>query len=156
MEVIVRGKTQRAVNNKKLPLNTAGYPTPSGWQNSSTISRYIDEEVSQYTDDQPSALILDDYDCHQTDEVRDTAAAHNIDLIIVPPGMTHTLQPLDVGVNGVQKRVAREKWMHDRVEGKENADALPRAVQRIDEAYNELPASTITSAFKKALPTVEL
>ena len=122
----------------------------------STTSQYIDEEVSQYTDDQPSALILDDYDCHQTDEVRDTAAAHNVELIIVPPGMTHVLQPLDVGVNAELKRRAREKWVQDKAEGKENADTLSRAAQRINEAYRDLPTSTITGAFKKALPTVDL
>ena len=84
MQVIVKGKTQRAVRNKNLPDNTAGYPTPSGWQNASTFTQYIEEEVAQHTDDQPSALIADDYDAHKTDEVRAAADRHNIDLIYVP------------------------------------------------------------------------
>jgi hypothetical protein len=154
MQVLVKGKTQRAVKNKNLPHTTAAYPTGSGWQTSSSITQYIEDEVSQYTDDQPSALIMDDYDAHKTEEVRGAAERHNTDLIIVPPGMTSTLQPLDVGVNGELKRRAREKWVQDKAAGKENADTLSRAAQRMNEAYHELPASTFTNAFNKAVPSL--
>ena len=71
--------------------------------------------------------------------------------------MTHTLQPLDVGVNAELKRRARENnWVQDKAEGKENADTLARAAQRLNEACHELPTSTITSALKKALPSISM
>ena len=148
MQILVRGKTMRAVRNKNLPHTTAPYPTPSGWQTSSTTAQYIDDEFSQYTDDQPSAIILDEYDAHHTDEVKAAAHRHNVEIIPVPPGMTHILQPLDVGVFGPLKRRAREKWVEDKAEGKENADTLSRAVERINEAYHELPSKTITTAWQ--------
>jgi hypothetical protein len=156
MQVIVKGKTQQAVKNKHLPDSTAAYPTPSGWQKSSSLTQYIEDEVSQYTDDQPSALIMDDYDAHKTEEVRAALKEHNIEPIVVPPAMTHLLQPLDVGVNGVLKGRAREKWVEDKAAGKENADTLSRAAERMNEAYHELPRSTITSAFNKAVPILAL
>ena len=156
MEVLVKGKTQLAVRNKKLPISTVGYPTVSGWQTSSSTAQYIDEELSYYTDDQPSALILDEYDAHHTAEVKATAAQHNIEIIPVPPGMTHILQPLDVGVNAELKRRARKKWVEDKAEGKENADTLSRAAQRINEAYEEVPIEVITKAFTKAVPSLAL
>jgi hypothetical protein len=156
MQVIVKGKTQRAVKNKHLPDSTASYPTISGWQKSSSLTQYIEDEVSQYTDDQPSALIMDDYDAHKTEEVRTAEKKHNIEPIIVPPALTHLLQPLDVGVNGELKRRAREKWVEDKAAGKENADTLGRAAERMNEAYHELPPSIITKAFNKAVPILAL
>jgi hypothetical protein len=49
MRVIVEGKTPHAVRDENLRGYTAGYPTSSGRLNVSTITRCIDEEVSQYT-----------------------------------------------------------------------------------------------------------
>ena len=46
MQVLVKGKTQLAVRNKHLPSSTAGYPTPSGWQTSSSMVQYIDDTPS--------------------------------------------------------------------------------------------------------------
>ena len=68
--------------------------------------------------------------------------------------MTSTLQPLDVGVNAELKRRARRKWVQDKAGGKENADTLSRAVERINEGYHQLPTSAITGAFSKAVPSL--
>ena len=155
-QVIVKGKTQLAVNNKHLPHSVAAYPAPRGWQTSATLASYIEEEVAQYTDDQPSALILDDYSAHRTKHVKETAAAHNIELIQVPTGQTSTLQPLDVGINGPIKKAARKQWTRDKRDGKENADTLGRAAERVDDAVRSLPAPVITAAFSKAVPSLKL
>ena len=99
---------------------------------------------------------MDDYDAHNTEQVRSTLKDLNCEPIQVPTSLTHLAQPLNVGVNGVLKRRAREMWVRDKATGKENADTLGRAAERTNDAYQELPASTITKAFEKAVPTLAL
>jgi hypothetical protein len=154
LQAVVKGKTKLAVKNKKLPSDVLAYPSQSSWQNQDTLIGYMHDGIAPYTHNEPSALLLDDYKAHHTDKVHEKAAEHNIDIIPVPAGQTSTLQPLDVGVNGQLKARARKKWVADKVSGKENADTLGRAVGRMNEAYHETPASTLTSSFTKAVSSL--
>jgi hypothetical protein len=153
LQAIVKGKTQRAVNNKRLPLDVVADHTESGWQTGTTQVNHIHNIVAPYTHDQPSALILDDYKAHSTPAVQSAAAEHNIDLIPVPKGQTAELQPLDVGVNGEIKSRARARWVRDKQTGRVGTDTLTRAVERINDAAHTVAPSTIASSFSRAVPT---
>jgi hypothetical protein len=152
LQVIVRGGTQIAVNNKHLPSTVHAYPTNNGWQNEWSMKRHIEDIVSPYTRNHPSTLIIDSYAAHLTDDVRETAARHKIDLIVVPKGGTAVLQPLDVSINGIIKQKARAQWASDKIMLGEAADTFKRAVERIEAALRSIKPATIAHAFVKAIP----
>lgn len=152
LQVIVKGKTQRCVNNKHLPAHIHADHSKSGWQTSETLVRYMEDVIAPYTADKPSALILDEYRAHHTAAVKEAASNHHIEIIPVPGGQTATLQPLDVVVNGIIKKKAKQQWVQEKQQPENDADTLTAAVCRIDTAYRSIPASTIQSAFTKAVP----
>lgn len=73
-------------------------------------SRYTNDEIGvqwlkhfiYHTKSGPNAckklLIYDGHGSHNTDKFKRFAAANNIFLLMLPPHLTHILQPLDVGV----------------------------------------------------------
>ena len=150
LQAVVKGKTQRAINNRQLPADVVADCSASGWQTSKTMVNLIRNVVAPYTDDQYSALLLDDYKAHWTPAVRAAAAEHNIELIPVPKGQTGELQPLDVSINGEVKARARREYVQDKQEGRADADTLGRAVHRINNAYRAVKPAHIASSFKQA------
>jgi uncharacterized protein YktA (UPF0223 family) len=153
--VLVKGKTKKSVQNKHLPSHIYTDHSLSGWSTSETMVRYIHEVVAKYTHDQPSALILDDYDAHKTSEVRAACEEHHMQLILVPPGETATAQPLDVSVMGEIKERARKKWVEDKQQRPQEADTLKRAAERVSEAFEDTSSSNIESSFIKANPVLK-
>ncbi|HVW99748.1 MAG TPA: hypothetical protein VHA52_04785 [Candidatus Babeliaceae bacterium] len=150
--VLVKGRSKKSEENKHLPSHIYTDHTNSGWTNSEVLVRYIHEVVAKYTEDKPSGLILDDYDAHKTDEVKESCRQHNIQIILVPPGQTSHAQPLDVSVNSRIKQKARKKWVQDKEERPEEADTLSRAAQRVDMALADIPKETVRDSFDKAVP----
>lgn len=139
LQAIVKGKTQRCVTNKHLSAHIHADHSLSGWQTSHPLARYIDDVIAPYTADQPSALILDEYRAHHTEAVQQAAVNHHIEIIPVPAGQTATLQPIDVGINGIIKKKARQEWVEDKQNPENHPDTLTAAVMRIDHAYNNIP-----------------
>jgi hypothetical protein len=80
--------------------------TLSGW---TTQSSFLDWLVwlRQYVGiDDTIHLVLDCYSVHKDEFTRIIAAALNIELLFIPPGLTGRLQPLDRNVFGVMKAIA--------------------------------------------------
>lgn len=150
LQAIAKGKTQRAIKNRQLPANVVADCSIKGWQTSATTINFVNNVIAPYTNDAPSALILDDYAGHWTAAVQAAAADRNIELIHVPEGQTGELQPLDVAINGQVKSRARRQWVQDKQEGRADADTLGQAVGRIDSAYRAVKRADIVSAFRKA------
>ena len=154
LQAIVKGKTQRAVKNRRLPPDVVADCSNKGWQTGTTQVNHINSIVAPYTHDEPSALILDEYAAHSTPAVQAAAAEHNIDVIRVPRGQTAELQPLDVAVNGEVKSRARAQWLRDKQSGRPGVDTLGGAVQRINDAARSVAPSNIASSFRKAVPSL--
>lgn len=143
------------VSNKHLPPHIHADHTLSGWQTAETLIRYIHDVIALYSADQPSALILDEYRAHHTPAVQQAAADHHIEIITVPAGQTATLQPLDVGVNGIIKQESEAAVGAGYAEPEKHPDSRTAAVLRIEGAFNSIPASTMQSAFSKAVPSLK-
>ena len=90
--------------------------------------------------------------------VAEAAAAHNIDIIPVPAGLSSLYQPLDVQAKGnlMLKEDARRQWMQGTVDGKENTDTRAGAAERMSSAYTRLKRSTIIDSFEQAVPGLQL
>ncbi len=155
LQVIVKGKGKRAIENKHLPHDVHATVSESGWQTVPTMVDYMDNVVAHYTQNQPSALILDDYRAHHAPAVQQAAARHNIEIIPVPKGQTPVLQPLDVGINGLIKQKAREKWIEDKQTPGKEPDTILGAVTRVNNALHSIPPRLIQSAWEKSVPSLQ-
>ena len=136
VQAIAKGRTRRCVHNRHLPPDMAGDFSDSGWQTEETFIRYIEQYLVPYLGPEGGALVIDEYSAHATDNVMACLNEHHIDLIVVPPGMTHVLQPLDVGVNAHVRRSAAKQYIADQHTGKENSDPNGEAATRISNALH--------------------
>ena len=117
-QVIARGRTRKCVDNRQLPPDLAGDFSATGWQTEATLNRYIEQYLVPYFGPEGGTLILDEYSAHHTDAVRECLNSHFIDLITVPPQMTHVLQPLDVGVNAQLRIGASKQYLAEQHDGR--------------------------------------
>ena len=93
-QVIAKGTTCRCVDNRHLPPDMAGDFSAKGWQTEATFIHYIERYLVPYFGPEGGTLVVDEYSAHKMDAVRMCCNQNHIDLIVVPPGLTHALQPL--------------------------------------------------------------
>ena len=74
----------------------------------------------------------------------------DIELEYVPARMTSTIQPLDIGVNRVIERSARQQWLAEQSGGKENRIPGGAAAQRLNSGLKGIKPATVTEAFDAA------
>ena len=149
-QVIAKGTTKRSIENRQLPPNLAGDFSANGCQTEATFIRYINEQLVPYLGPEGGALIVDTYAAHMTDAVKMCLNENHIDLMIVPPRMTHALQPLDVGVNALIRKHATKLYLAEQHERKENRDPYGAAAVRVDTGLKQVKPRHIRQAFVDA------
>lgn len=152
---VLRGKTQRVVQNimRDAPAAVSRvrfYYSQTGWINSSIVVRWLHDVVQPYTHSRPAALLLDDYNAHWTDAVKDAAAAMNLQLIKVPPCQTVEYQPLDVCYHGPMTKARARLWTEQRTLMPDAADTFQAAVERSQLAYDSMSRQAGVDAFRKS------
>jgi len=100
--VICKGESDKCLNKFNLNKNIIGTHSSSGWINENIMLIVLDQ-IAKCSGGEKSILLLDQYDAHKTDKVKEYAESKNIILIYIPVGMTYKYQPLDVGINGILK-----------------------------------------------------
>lgn len=115
MAAILKGKTSRSLLKIRNGASDAVkqvrlYTSPQGWMTEQVMLAWMQDVVLSYTNAQPAALLLDQYAAHMTPAVRALAEHLQLQLIFVPAGLTATLQPLDVGINGALQQARRKVW----------------------------------------------
>ena len=119
---------------------------------------WMQEVLLSYTHAQPAALIVDQYAAHMTPRVRELADHLHLQLIFVPAGLTATLQPLDIGVNGAMQQARKKVWRGKKqssegyfapaAEG--SSDTWQAAVERAQIAYASISAGCVRASFAQA------
>ena len=91
-----------------------------------------------------------------TDGVKDLLDRQNVDVAVIPGGLTPVLQPLDKCINKPFKAKVRaqyEAWMVNgpftyTPSGKKRAPSKEIVLRWIDRAWREIPVDLITRSFK--------
>jgi hypothetical protein len=155
LSAILRGKTERCLSNirdyasvdiKKVKL----YYSEKGWINENIMLKWLNDVVNPYTHSRPAALIMDSYKAHWTNAVQLAASKMNLHLILVPPGTTSELQPLDVGFNGALVMKRKQIWSEHKLYSPFEEDTRQLAVERAQQAYAAQPKSTGVRAFRES------
>ena len=85
----------------------------SSWNNASIMKKVVDElevVMNDFADRQP-CLVMDCATMHIGQDIFKYLSDAGIWVVIVPPGCTSVLQPLDVKTFGPLKRILREKYV---------------------------------------------
>lgn len=98
----------------------------------------------------------DSFRAHLTDAVKDLLARRNVDVAVIPGGLTPVLQPLDKCINKPFKakiRAQYEAWMINgpftyTASGKKRAPSKETVLRWIDRAWSEIPVDLIVRSFK--------
>jgi hypothetical protein len=111
---------------------------------------YVYDVVNPYTHSRPAALIMDSYKAHWTNAVQLAASKMNLHLILVPPGTTSELQPLDVGFNGALVMKRKQIWSEHKLYSPFEEDTRQLAVEGAQQPYAAQPKSTGVRAFRES------
>jgi len=116
-KIIFHGKPTEA--GGQIEANEAQFYSPdvkvafndTAYNNEGLTITWIKEELVPLTGvskDNPLLLVLDCAAFHKTDEIRALLKHNNVEVAMVPPGMTGLCQPLDTHVNKTMKEYMRE------------------------------------------------
>ncbi|CAB4412953.1 unnamed protein product [Rhizophagus irregularis] len=86
----------------------------SGWMNVELMKRYIDYlncmRSSNSQSRFPAMMVFDSFRGHLEESVKEKFNQSNIDLAVIPGGLTSKCQPLDVAINKPFKDNLRKEW----------------------------------------------
>ena len=109
----------------------------------------------RFTPERRALLVWDSFRDHLTDAVKDLLSRRNVDVAVIPGGLTPVLQPLDKCINKPFKAKVRaqyEAWMVNgpftyTPSGKKRAPSKEMVLRWIDRAWNDIPVELITKSF---------
>ena len=110
----------------------------------------------RFTPERRALLVWDSFRAHLTDGVKDLLSRRNVDVAVIPGGLTPVLQPLDKCINKPFKAkvcAQYEAWMVNgpftyTPSGKKRAPSKEIVLRWIDRAWSEIPAELIAKSFK--------
>jgi len=156
--VIFKGK--RVPNN--LPSEIIVLMHPKGWMDESGMKVWFDKVWKKRpggngVNQKRALLVMDSFEGHKTDVIKNIASNANTDLAIIPGGLTSIVQPLDVCLNKPFKDRLREKWNAWMGSGQftytkgGNLKKPDYSIicKWILEAWAEIPKKMIVKSFKK-------
>lgn len=118
MQILYQGKTNHSYPKYAFPDGFDIYHTPNHWANEETCLRFFDNIIFPFvrkTREAPSQkalVIMDNFSGQTTPSVMEKMEEEGIIVVMVPPGTTDRLQPLDISVNKPAKDFLREKFRH--------------------------------------------
>ncbi|GMF44552.1 unnamed protein product [Phytophthora fragariaefolia] len=111
---------------------------------------------------EPSVLLVDNLDCHVSEESAEVLAAEMLThLQPLPKNSTSVCQPLDVGIMGPLKAKLKALWMEERpppLKGEKRPKKTAKekrleTIKRAIKAWESIDSTTVTRSFNKALLT---
>ena len=92
---------------EKAPPDVVVWFQESGWMNVELIKRYIDclnrVRSSNSQSRFPAMMVFDSFRGHLEGSVKEKFNQSNIDLVVIPGGLTSKCQPLDIVINKLFK-----------------------------------------------------
>jgi hypothetical protein len=126
----------------------------NAWMDANLMIKYID----YFNDNRSGAstmLVYDSFRGHLEESVKEKFRSNNVDLAVIPGGLTSICQPLDVAINKPFKDNLRKEWhlwMANGGAGKTAAGNLRRAKYSdvcnwVKHAWENISSETIINSF---------
>ena len=136
MQLIYGGKTKQSCPRFKFPPGFSISANPKHYSNTEESLKYFNEVILPYVrkvrteeslpENQMALVVMDVFTGQKTHEVLDRYAEENVSIENVPANMRKYYQPLDLAVNGCEKKYAKKKitnWYSGQV-SKQLADVI--------------------------------
>ena len=120
MQLLYGGKTSKSLPRVQFPDSFALSVNEKHYSNEQESLKLLDEIIIPYIEMerkqielpmQTALIIMDVFKGQMTTPVFEKLASNNIELVKVPPNLTHIYQPLDVAVNGPAKQFMKKKFV---------------------------------------------
>ena len=121
MQILYQGKTKRSHPKYTFPDGLDIFHTPNHWANEETCLRFFENIIFPHirklretleAPSQKALVIMDNFSSQTTPLVQEKVEEEGVVVVMVPPGTTDRLQPLDVSTNKSAKDFLREKFRH--------------------------------------------
>ncbi|CAB4445921.1 unnamed protein product [Rhizophagus irregularis] len=154
-------KGKQMPRGEKAPPGVVVWFQESGWMNVELMKRYIDYlnrmRSSNSQSRFPAMMVFDSFRGHLEESVKEKFNQSNIDLAVIPGGLTSKCQPLDVAINKPFKDNLRKEWhfwMSNGGAGYTEAGNLRRAkisdvCEWVKRAWESISDDIIVYSFKK-------
>ena len=129
-----------------------------GWMDSEIMKIWIEKVWRAHIvglSRQRSLLVFDSFKAHKTEQVKRSLKSENMDLSVIPGGLTSVLQPLDICLNKPFKDRLRQRWMTWMAEGiheltptgRQKKPSKELMCQWISKAWWEIPREMVARSF---------
>ncbi|KAF0703959.1 hypothetical protein AaE_015176, partial [Aphanomyces astaci] len=160
---VMRGTPGGRIESTEFPTFPPGHyyaVQEKAWMDGRVWAQYLREVLGESIEE-PSVVLLDNFECHVSDEsykiMYEELGAH---LCPLPPNSTSVCQPLDVGVMAPFKRNLRNLWLlEEQIVGDDKDPFSPTAcqkrmamVKRAIAAWDMVSDDVIRRSFEKAIP----
>ena len=141
-----------------LPGGIIGCVQSKAWMDDRTMAIWYNKVykpyIAGYTGN--SGLILDDFICHKSDNMKQKMNSDNTMLYMIPPHYTGLLQPCDVGINKSLKDRLRKKasdWRRMKNRGLPRGEKVPAptrydVLQWLKTIWDAFPVQIVKNSFK--------
>ncbi|KAH9182620.1 hypothetical protein AeNC1_015404 [Aphanomyces euteiches] len=156
---IVKGLPGGVIESRELQA----YPAPhvyavqeNVWMDDRVWCLYMRQLLTFNVDDS-SVLLVDNLECHVSEQSHDMAAEANFSVIEpLPPNSTRRCQPLDVGP---LKAMLKTEWLREDYdhEGGDTLTAQEKraaTIHRTIRVWEKISSESVKSAFEKSIPSV--
>lgn len=153
--VIFKRKTLPKI---KFPDGIFVHVHENGWMDEEGVRLWLNNIWDKRPDNQErSLLVWDMFRSHLTENVKMRARRKNVDMAVIPGGMTSLVQPLDVSLNKPFKDSLREKWINWMMDGEKTYTkggnvrqaSLDTVCSWVLEAWNSINSDIVQKSFKK-------
>ena len=111
---------------------------------------FLLEQIYNYTNGNPSTLILDKYPIHEDKKFQIQAKEYNINLIYIPSGMTNKCQQLDVNFNGPVKSIGKKITIKELIKDPFEEWTLEKSIKAMILSSKSINKKTIINCFDEA------
>jgi hypothetical protein len=147
-------KGKRMNRGENIPSGVVVYFQKNGWMDTQLMDKYID----YFNDNRPNAptlLVYDSFRGHLEESIKEKFHKSNVNLAVIPGGLTSICQPLDVAINKPFKDNIRKEWhlwMANGGAGTTSGGNLKRArygdvCNWVKHAWENISNETITNSF---------
>ena len=96
------------IEKLNVPSNIEVMSAPKAWWSKKFDDQYVTKLFPEVQEE--TVLLRDSFAVHLMEEIVDRLEGLNVHQIVIPPGMTGELQPLDVGINKPFKDYVKEEY----------------------------------------------
>ena len=114
LQLIYQGKTAACLSRFAFPSEWNVAYTPNHWSNEQKTKEYTHKIILPYVEakhkahgrpNQTALVIFDEFKSQVTDNIYNLLQNHNIQVVKVPPNCIDRLQPMNLSINKISKRL---------------------------------------------------